>query len=75
MPRQRQVPKEVELVASRLGDLRERVVFIGGAIVDLLLTDAAAPPVRVTDDVDAIAQVISLVDYYDFEEQLRSLAA
>jgi hypothetical protein len=43
---------KVELVAQALGNLRERLVFVGGCAVDLLLTDTAAAPSRVTYDVD-----------------------
>ncbi|MEA5114481.1 MAG: hypothetical protein VB050_10680 [Geobacteraceae bacterium] len=35
-------------VAARLGHLRERVVVLGGAVTALLITDEAAPDVRVT---------------------------
>lgn len=38
----------VERVAVLLGDLRKRVVFLGGAATSLLLTDPGALPVRVT---------------------------
>ncbi len=34
-------------VAESLGDLRERFVFVGGCATSLLLTDPAAPPVRI----------------------------
>ena len=44
----------VERVAIHLGDLRTRVVFLGGAATGLLLTDPAAPAIRVTKDVDVI---------------------
>ncbi len=41
-------------IADALGDLRERVVFIGGAVAGLLVTDPLADPVRATRDVDAV---------------------
>jgi hypothetical protein len=41
-------------VAEALGDLREHVVFIGGAIAGLLVTDPLSDGVRATRDVDAI---------------------
>lgn len=35
----------LETVARQLGDgLREALVFVGGAVVGLLITDPAAPP-------------------------------
>lgn len=45
---------KVELIAHALGALRDKVVFVGGCSVGLLLTDSAAAPVRVTYDVDLI---------------------
>lgn len=39
---------KLELVAHALGPLREQLVFVGGCAVDLLLTDPAAAPARVT---------------------------
>ena len=41
-------------VAAALGDLRERLTFVGGCATGLLITDPAAAPVRATQDVDAI---------------------
>lgn len=59
-------------VAARLGHLRERVVFLGGAATALLITDSAAPDVRVTIDVDVIVEIASRGDYYRLAESLRS---
>lgn len=63
----------VRHVAERLGEVRDSVVFVGGAVVDLLITDPAAPPVRPTKDVDVIVEVASLVDYHKLGHELRSL--
>src|SRR5690349_7866910 len=41
-------------VAEALGELRELVVFVGGAVAGLLVTDPLADPVRATRDVDAV---------------------
>lgn len=58
-------------VAKSLGDLRKKVVFIGGCSVGLFITDNAMPEVRVTQDVDVIVEVVSKTQYYKLEEQLR----
>ena len=58
-------------VATRLGHLRDRVVFLGGAATALLITDDAAPDVRVTVDVDVIVEIASRGDYYRLAESLR----
>jgi predicted nucleotidyltransferase len=63
----------IRRVAERLGELRDRVVFVGGAIVDLLITDPGAPPARATKDVDVIVEVASKHDYYELAKTLRSL--
>lgn len=64
---------KVELVAEALGDLRESLVFVGGCSVDLLLTDTAATPSRVTYDVDLVAQVAALAGYHKLEEEFAML--
>ena len=61
----------LELAAHQLGDLVERVVFLGGCATGLLLTDSAAPPIRATVDVDVIIEVASMAQYYQFAQQLR----
>jgi hypothetical protein len=40
----------------------ERPVFVGGAIVELLLTDPASPMPRPTDDVDVTIDVVGRGD-------------
>lgn len=60
-------------VAKSLGDLRDRVVFLGGAATALLITDTAIPDVRITNDVDVIVEIASRGEYYRLAESLRSL--
>lgn len=59
------------LAIDQLGELADEMVFVGGCATGLLITDLAAPPVRVTRDVDAIVQVASRADYYQLAERLR----
>jgi hypothetical protein len=61
----------VKTVAHRLGDLREDVVFLGGAVVGLLTTDPAVGEARPTKDVDIIVNVASRADYAELETKLR----
>jgi predicted nucleotidyltransferase len=61
---------KLELVARALGSLRERVVFVGGCAVGLLITDEAAAPVRVTMDVDLVAPVSALSAYHGIEQEM-----
>src|SRR3954468_10374347 len=59
--------------ARALEDLREDLVFVGGCATGLLITDPAAADVRITRDVDVIAEVASRVEYYALEERIRAL--
>lgn len=56
---------------EQLGSLVEQIVFLGGCATGLLITDLAAPPIRMTRDVDALIQVLSLADYRQLEKALR----
>lgn len=63
--------EQLEIAAAALGDLRERVVFLGGATIELWITDPAARAPRVTDDVDVVAEVLTLSSYAAFQADLR----
>lgn len=58
-------------VAAQLGPLCDELVFVGGAVTQLLITDPAASPVRPTLDVDAIVAVASRPDYWRLEQRLH----
>ena len=60
-------------VARRLGDLRDEVVFVGGAVLGLLIDDVGATTIRPTDDLDVIVDVSSRVGYHALEARLRGL--
>lgn len=60
------------VAAQCLGELTEELVFLGGCATGLLITDTAAPEIRVTRDVDAIAQITTRMDYYRLSERLRA---
>lgn len=57
------------LLRPMLGDL----VFVGGAVTILLVTDEGAGLPRTTLDVDAIAEITSYAEYTAFGERLRAL--
>ena len=63
----------VELIARALGPLREQLVFVGGCAAGLLLTDPAAGLVRVTYDVDLLAEVTALPGYHQLESEFSRL--
>jgi len=62
----------LESVSSALGPLNDRFVFVGGCATGLLLTETASPPVRATQDVDAIVEVLTLREYHSLEGQLQN---
>jgi hypothetical protein len=57
----------IATVAKRLGNLREKVVFVGGCATGLFITDPAMPEVRVTKDVDVIIDIATRTEYYRLE--------
>lgn len=58
-------------VAAGLGPLAAEVVFVGGSVTSLLVTDPGASAIRVTDDVDVIIKVTTRLDDYAFADRLR----
>lgn len=59
-------------VAEALPDnLRNQVVFLGGSVVSLLITDTAITNFRPTKDVDIIINPNGRTHFYNFEKQLR----
>lgn len=62
----------LQKVAHALGPLLEEVVFVGGTIPSLLITDPASPPVRPTKDVDLVVDTRSHHRHAEFEHKLRS---
>lgn len=60
-------------VAEKIAPLLDDVVLVGGCAVDLLVTDPAAPPPRVTIDVDLTAEVSSYLEYSDLSSRLATL--
>lgn len=62
----------LEEAAAALGDLRDDVVFLGGATITLWITDPAAQPPRLTTDVDVVVEVTSWLDFERFQDRLRT---
>ena len=61
----------LEEAATKLAPFLREIVFVGGVTLGLLITDKAAAPIRSTDDVDVIAEILTYVDYIAFSERLR----
>lgn len=60
----------LQLVAENLGDMRKKVVFLGGTIIPFLLTQKVPLDLRPSRDVDFIVDFDSKQDLYEFEDEL-----
>jgi predicted nucleotidyltransferase len=65
--------QQLQIVAGALKDLREKLVFVGGCVVGILITDSARPLVRATQDVDLVAEIASRAEHYAIAADLRRL--
>ena len=52
--------KVIKIIANALGELNERVVYVGGAVVSLYSNDPAADDVRPTQDLDISMEIASV---------------
>ena len=63
----------LQAAVKKLAPLLEEIVFVGGCVTGLLVTDPNATPVRTTLDVDVIAEVATYAEFIALEEKLRHL--
>ena len=63
----------LEAAARLLEPLLDEVVFVGGCVTGLLITDPAVAGMRPTTDVDVIAEVYSYAEYDVLSGRLREL--
>lgn len=63
----------VQNVAKALGDLKDQVVFVGGASVSLYLDLTVAEEVRPTEDVDVIIEIVSGGEYQELSMKLLKM--
>lgn len=61
----------LERATVALGELVEDVIFVGGATIELWLTDPGAIDIRPTLDVDVVVEVTSRLEFQNFEAELR----
>jgi len=61
----------LEDAVRKLAPFLDEIVFVGGITLGLLITDKAAAPIRGTNDVDVIAEIVTYADYIAFSERLR----
>lgn len=63
--------ERIQLIAAALDELNDRVVYVGGAVVDMYADDSAKTDVRPTMDVDCVTHLTSRKEYWEFENELR----
>lgn len=64
--------KRLQKVASGLDDLNESVVYVGGAVAELYVSDPAATDIRPTMDVDCVVELASYKKFNELCELLRN---
>ena len=64
--------KVVEKVAIALGELNKDVIYVGGAVVSLYVTDEGAEQPRPTKDIDISVQISTYAEMNELREKLAS---
>ena len=62
----------IKSVYHSLGELKEKVVFVGGATVSLYV-DSKTEEIRPTDDIDIVVEIYTHQEYAALDKQLRKL--
>jgi hypothetical protein len=63
----------IKVLAEAFTKLKNKIVFVGGAVVELYCDDPARGEVRPTDDVDVVVELVNLGSYAILEEDLRAI--
>ncbi|WP_075591259.1 hypothetical protein [Labilibacter marinus] len=63
----------LQTVANGLGDLKEDMVFVGGAVAELYASNPDISEIRPTLDVDCVIELRSKTAHIKLEEDLRAL--
>lgn len=62
----------LQTVANGLGELKDEMVFVGGAVAELYADNPAASEIRPTIDVDCVIEISSSLQFARMEENLRA---
>jgi len=62
----------LQIVANGLGELKDHMVFVGGAVAELYASDPASSDIRPTTDVDCVIELNSRMEYLKLEKKLRA---
>lgn len=60
----------LKIAALQLQPIEVDVVFVGGSVMPLLLTDQGARDVRNTDDIDVVVAIASKPEWYALQQKL-----
>jgi hypothetical protein len=60
-------------VAKALQNIKQHMVFVGGAVVSLYTDDPAADEIRPTQDIDMTIKIVNLKHWKEVQEQLARL--
>jgi hypothetical protein len=61
----------LEMAAEALGETLPQLIFVGGSVMHLLVTDTASRQPRPTVDLDCIVEVTTRAAFYKIENNLR----
>lgn len=62
----------LQTVADGLEELKDEIVFVGGAVAELYADDPASSDIRTTQDVDCTIELSSYKELTELEEELRA---
>ena len=62
----------LQTVANGLGELKDEMVFVGGAVAELYADNPAASEIRPTIDIDCVIEISSKLEFAKLEENLRT---
>ena len=65
---------KLQIIAEGLGDLNEQVVYVGGAVAQLYVTDPAATDIRPTKDVDCVIELGGYGKLAELEDYTKKFA-
>lgn len=60
-------------VAKALKELKNQMIFVGGAVVSLYASEPAADEIRPTDDIDLTVKLVNYKSWSDLQDQLSRL--
>lgn len=63
----------LKVIAKALSELSNKVVFVGGAVVELYTDDPSRGEVRPTDDIDVLVELVNRSNHALLEDKLRAI--